>query len=112
MKTTPQRSSELLQTRGRQLLRAFTDRRPSGNWLGYWSQGHLHKGVCRHESRKRSQLLCLSLGKSQRLSGANFPQPDFRGVWAAHFYGTGVIRQVELTPADASQSPGTPSLVI
>jgi hypothetical protein len=39
MKTPPQRSSELLHTRGRQLLRAFTDRRPSGNGLGYWSQG-------------------------------------------------------------------------
>src|SRR5271169_5901465 len=41
MKTPPQRSSELLHTRGRQLLRAFTDRRPSGNGLGYWSQGRL-----------------------------------------------------------------------
>src|ERR1035437_5988300 len=22
----------------------------------------------------------------------DLPEPDFRGVWAAHFYGTGVIR--------------------
>jgi hypothetical protein len=29
-----------------------------------------------------------------------------------HIRGLGVIRQVELTPADASHSPGTPSLVI
>src|SRR5271157_2697326 len=42
MKTPPQRSSELLHARGRQLLRAFTDRRPSGNGLGYcWSQARL-----------------------------------------------------------------------
>jgi len=26
------------------------------------------------------------------LTAANFQQPDFRGVWAAHFYGTGVLR--------------------
>ena len=25
---------------------------------------------------------------------ANFLEPDFWGVWAAHFYGTGVLRQV------------------
>jgi hypothetical protein len=39
-----------------------------------------HKRVCRYESRKRSQLLCLSLGKSQRLSGANFPEHRNFGI--------------------------------
>ena len=24
---------------------------------------------------------------------ACFPEADFQGVWAAHFYGTGVLRQ-------------------
>src|SRR5208283_2372152 len=38
MKTPPQRNSALLHTRGRQLLRAFPNKRQSGNWLGYWSQ--------------------------------------------------------------------------
>ena len=46
-----------------------------------------------------SFALAVAREEFQRLSAADLSQQDFQGVWAAHFYGTGVIRQVEMTPA-------------
>jgi hypothetical protein len=33
--------------------------------------------------------------RARDIQHRDFLEPDFRGVWAAHFYGTGVSRQVD-----------------
>ena len=48
--------------------------------------------VCQHDIGPKPAS--RNLGLVQNLT-ANFPYLDFRGLWAAHFYGTGVIRQDE-----------------
>ena len=40
-------------------------------------------------------VVCSSYDRNRLPRAGNFPEPDFRGVWAAHFYGTGVSRQLE-----------------
>jgi hypothetical protein len=35
--------------------------------------------------------LAVAREEFQRLSAADLSQQDFQGVWAAHFYGTGVL---------------------
>ena len=37
-----------------------------------------------------SFALAVAREEFQRLSAADLSQQDFQGVWAAHFYGTGV----------------------
>ena len=56
---------------------SFALSRRFGDYTTEWSPGPI--GVCRYESRKRSQLLyCLPLGRNLgELSAANLPQADF-----------------------------------
>jgi hypothetical protein len=42
-----------------------------------------------------SFALAVAREEFQRLSAADLSQQDFQGVWAAHFYGTVVIRPDE-----------------
>ena len=57
-----------------------------------------------------SFALAVAREEFQRLSVADLSQQDFRGVWAAHFYGTGVLRQPDVSglheqPGEASPNP-------
>ena len=49
-----------------------------------------------------SFALAVAREEFQRLSAADLSQQDFQGVWAAHFYGTGVHR-----PNEANTSVNT-----
>jgi hypothetical protein len=78
----PLRYFEIFERHSRQLLRAFTDRRPSGTWLGYWSQGRF----VATNPENAANFFARSLGESQRLSGANFPERDFGTTSGASFW--------------------------
>ena len=56
------------------------------------------------EGRKMSFGLAVAREEFQRLSAADLSQQDFQRVWAAHFYGTGVSRQLGVS--ELHERPG------
>ena len=38
--------------------------------------------------------------RARDIQHRDFLEPDFRGVWAAHFYGTGALRQIDSEQAN------------